>query len=230
MSRRTKMCASVAKTRDGSIGVQEHVRRRRSFLHSCARDTSGYREQSLLLPQASLVRKRMLAGRSGETLQDSQSAAWYWGAVAAAICNAVLIAFLAAARAVIFHGASLRELGGWAVGRSWASADAIMVPVKQGRYPLGSCGAVATALLVGASMGSFTLRTPFHRMQPPAATMTDLAEQSSTWRARRQCTLILLCIIGMAQLSSLACTNWAAAYAAASVCVPAAIGACRTLG
>ena len=184
-----------------------------------------------MLPQASLVRERMLAGRTADALQDSQSAAWYWGAIAAAVCDAVLVACLAAARSVIFHGASLRELGSWALSRGGAIAHAITEPVRQRRYPMGSCGAVATALLVGASSGSFLLRTtPFESVKHAVTAMTTRAEQSSTWQMRRQCTLILLCIVGLAQLASLACTNWAAAYAAAVVCVPAAIAACKILG
>jgi len=173
----------------------------------------------------------MLSGRAAYALHDSQSASWYWGAVAAAICDAVLVACLAATRSVIFHGASMRDLGIWTVSRGWAIADAIMEPVRQKRYPMGSCGAVATALLVGVSLRSFPLRTaPLASMKHAVPAMTTRTEQCSAWRARRQCTLILLCIMGMAQLASLACTNWAAAYAAAVVCVPAAIAACSIFG
>ena len=168
----------------------------------------------------------MLAGRSADALQDSQSAAWCWGAVAAAVCDAVLVACLAAARSMIFHGASLRELSSWAGSRGWAIVDSIVELVRQRRYPMGSCGAVATALLVGASFGSFSAQMPFAIVQRAAPTATERDEQRSTYQARRQCTLILLCIVGMAQLASLACTNWAVAYAAALACVPAALAAC----
>ena len=170
----------------------------------------------------------MLSRRSANALQDSQSAAWYWGAIAAVTCDAVLVVCLAAARLVIFHGASLLELGSWTASRGSAIIDTVMEPVRQRRYPMGSSGAIATALLVGASFGSFPVRVSFAGV--PRAMMTACAQQCSTLRARRQCTLIMLCILGMAQLASLACTNWAAAYAAASVCVPAAIVFCRLFG
>ena len=176
--------------------------------------------------QASLVRKRMLAERSTDAQQDSKSAEWCWGAVAAALCDAVLVGCLAAARFVIFHGASLRELSTAAVSTVRITTGAIIEAIASGRYPLGSCGAVAPALLIVAGLHSIKAQAPVSAAQLAAPKLSTRA-QSGTWRARRQCTLVLLLIVGMAQLSSLACTNWAAAYAAAVVCATFAVAVCK---
>ena len=180
--------------------------------------------------QASLVRERMLAGRSAGALQDSRTTEWCWGAIAATVSNVAIVGCLAAARSVSFHGQSLRGLGQSVVTRAWNCVTALMEPVKEGRYPLGSCGAAATTLVLAATVGDFMLRLPPSPATRVASELNRHAEQQLTSRLRRQCTLILLLILGMARVGSVACTNWAAAYAAALVSVPCAIAACKVLG
>ena len=172
----------------------------------------------------------MLAGRSAGALQDSNTAEWCYGAIAAAASNAVIIGWLAAARSVIVHGRNIRQLGDSIVYRMQSGIAAVMEPVKQGRYPLGSCGAAATVLVLAATVGDLMLRVPSSPAKRAASTLDRHIEQQSTWQLRRQCTLILLLTLGMAELSALACTNWAAAYAAATLCVPSAVAVCRLLG
>ena len=171
----------------------------------------------------------MLANRSAEVLQDSNAAEWYWGAVTAAFCDVVIGGCLAAARSTICHGTSLRRVCASAMSGLWTYIKTVLEPFRQGRYPLGSCGAVATSLVVVAAVGEATLRFGPKATKHAASLLKECAEQQVQWRLRRQCTLILLLLLGMAQLSSLACTNWAAAYAAAVVCVPCAVALCKYL-
>ena len=177
------------------------------------------------------MRKRMLAAASAAAVpQDSNTAQWCFGAITAAISNAVMIGCLAAARSVILHGCTVRGLGEAVGVRAWTYITNLMEPVKRGRYPLGSCGAAATALVLAATVGDLVLHVPPSSAKRAASGLDQHVEQHSTWRLRRQCTLILSLILGMAELSALACTNWAAAYAAALVCVPSAIAGCKLLG
>ena len=186
-----------------------------------------------MLMQAALVRQRMLSQRSGHALQDSAHAEWCWGAVAALVCDMLVVGCLAAVRSRLFHETSLHQLGYRAVSRLWSAASKAMHSISSGRYPMGNCGAAATALLVAAAAAPAALPalSGSHAQKPAQPLATRLQQtQQTRWRLRRQCTLVSLCILGMAQLSSLACTNWAAAYLAAVICVPLSMLVCQLLG
>ena len=170
----------------------------------------------------------MLSQRSGDPLEDSAHAAWRWGAVAAVVCDILVVSMLAIARSRVFHGISFSQMGFSAVSKLRSSAMRVTESMSRGRYPISSSGAAATALLLAAAAAPVLSGKHMQGgVQLPAAAHQQ--RQQLSWRQRRQCTLVSLCILSMAQLSSLACSNWAAAYAAAVVCVPLCMLVCQLL-